>query len=166
MELSKLIMKDFVLISPLQLIVFEYTYPQCDECKLYFEELYECSKCKTIRCKFHHYVCSVKDLCISCYTTTNIKYAHMNFADHKLYICQCGANATHSDAENITFYCSQHATSYCITYGYYCTYKEPILGKCPGTGYFYSPKLKNKLCIVHKKLINDENIRKINSIQF
>jgi hypothetical protein len=159
-KLSTLIMEDFVLISPLQLIVFEYTYSQCDECKLYFDESYECSKCKTIRCKFHHFVCSDISVCINCYddSITRIK-AIITY--HKLYTCKYCYEPGLIGTLEYEFVCNTHfrrlnaynIPNELISFESYCSMKN-----CPGTGYFFNTYTEKKYCIKHIKTQNSSEI--------
>lgn len=139
-------------IMPISIIIFEYNYTKCYDCDLAFEEIYKCGGCDVFRCKFHHFVNSVKNMCIKCQNDNMI----IPNEYHDLYKCiKCNIGALYGYINNIIL-CTKCTLIYKIEYpniinfGSYCTVFLSGI-PCCGTGWF---KNNNNKCSKHK---NDDS---------
>jgi len=137
---------------PLQMIIIEYIYLKCHDCyKLLVkeDEKYKCRGCDVFRCKFHHFVCGIKKMCIVCQDKKEIP-AYKIYND--VYTCiQCKNSAEYGFVDNVilcrecAFKSSDSKYIKIISFDIYCQ-KD----KCCGTGWFINKSDKKKYCLKHK----------------
>jgi hypothetical protein len=141
----------------LQLIIVEYTYSKCHDCKVLLkEEDYKCNNCDLIRCKFHHTVNADDNSCVECQSDI-IKNSANYFRDMCKY---CSGRALFGFVNDIMLckWCVVYKNEYpnIINFSCYCDYKIGSK-RCCGTGWF-TDKITNKnYCIKHKNENCDYN---------
>jgi hypothetical protein len=147
----------------LQLIIFEYTYSTCYDCKKILindEKEYSCNGCHIVRCKFHYCVNAVKKCCVLCKDNCNLGLMDIYDCDFNLYSCiYCGYCAVYGYENNIIlcdeciFFHKEYSHkeySNIIYFGSSCNYKK---NNCCGVGWFKNKDHRKVYCMYHK----DEN---------
>jgi hypothetical protein len=137
----------------LQLIIIEYIYSKCYDCKVLLKEKnYKCDTCDIIRCKFHHFVNALDYICVIC------QYNNESCSSFKhMYKCiNCDSLAYYGYISNIIL-CETCVNQYKNEYPS-LIYFGPVCSKnCIGAGWFKDKQTKILYCMLHKNKNCDYN---------
>jgi hypothetical protein len=133
--------------NPLQLIIFEYAYSKCYDCKKLLDEDYKCNNCNIIRCKFHYFVNCVDICCVECQNYDEDSLFSYYYP-YKCVVCDSDSDANVGYIDNVILskHCSMRSEyTDLINFDDVCAIKN-----CCGTGWF-SDKLTGEIfCMKHK----------------